>query len=129
MSSTRPRVLIIEDESGFAFCLDHFFQRWGWRVAVSPDGEDAMGRLDEAWDLIVLDLMLPGLSGTDVLAEVRSRKIKTPVAVCTNKTLWDAEEMTADLYPDRLFLKDQLTQLGDYASAIKSRFHAASHPV
>lgn len=119
----QPRVLIIEDTSEFAFCLEHFFsKRWGWRAAVSPDGEDAIVRLDEVWDLIVLDLMLPCLSGVEVLAEVRRRKLATPVAVCTNKTLWDAEEVTADLHPERLFMKDQLTQLGDYAAAIKARF-------
>lgn len=122
MEDDQPRVLIVEDDTGFAECLEHFFvRRWGWRAALAFDGENAVARLDERWDLIVLDLMLPGLSGTQVLAEVRRRKLRVPVAVCTGKTLWDAEAVTADLHPDRLFLKDQLTHLGDYAEVIKSR--------
>jgi len=77
------RVLIIEDAADAADVLDAYLQREGYEVQIAGDG---ISGLDKAlrWkpDLVLLDVMLPGMSGTDVLATLR-RETRTPVIMVT----------------------------------------------
>ncbi len=77
------RVLIIEDDADAADVLDAYLQREGYEVQIAGDG---ISGLDKAlrWkpDLVLLDVMLPGISGTDVLATLR-RETRTPVIMVT----------------------------------------------
>ncbi|MGG8471168.1 response regulator [Rahnella sp. PAMC25617] len=77
------RVLIIEDDADAADVLDAYLQREGYEVQIAGDG---ISGLDKAlrWkpDLVLLDVMLPGMSGTDVLATLR-RETRTPVIMVT----------------------------------------------
>jgi len=77
------RVLIIEDDADAADVLDAYLQREGYEVQIAGDG---ISGLDKAlrWkpDLVLLDVMLPGMSGTDVLAPLR-REPRTPVIMVT----------------------------------------------
>jgi len=83
MSGTR--VLVIEDEASFAEALTVGLGREGFAVMVSSDGRDALRRFDEiAPDIVLLDLMLPGISGVDVCREIR-RKSKVPIIMVTAK--------------------------------------------
>jgi two-component system phosphate regulon response regulator PhoB len=66
------KVLVVEDESDIGSLLDYMLRREGFRVALARCGQEALGELRrEPPDLIVLDLMLPDMSGIDVLEEVR----------------------------------------------------------
>jgi two-component system phosphate regulon response regulator PhoB len=69
----RSRVLIIEDERGLVDVLTYNLQREGYETLVALDGQEGL-RMAHAHvpNLILLDIMLPGLSGTDVCREVRS---------------------------------------------------------
>src|SRR5215207_1202944 len=69
----RSRVLIIEDERGLVDVLTYNLQREGYETLVATDGQEGL-RLAQAHvpNLILLDIMLPGLSGTDVCREVRA---------------------------------------------------------
>ncbi len=77
------RVLIIEDDADAAGVLEAYLRRENYDVAVTVDG---LAGLDMAqrWkpDLILLDVMLPGLNGTEVLASLR-RKSDVPVIMVT----------------------------------------------
>lgn len=67
------RVLVIEDEPNILAALSFILSRNGWQVDVSADGQAAMGAMRaDPPDLLILDLMLPGLSGFDVLRSVRA---------------------------------------------------------
>ena len=66
-------MLIVEDNEHAAYLLRVLLERAGYTVIVSPDGRDALGKLAsmEPVDLVLLDLMLPYVSGYQVLIEAR----------------------------------------------------------
>jgi two-component system response regulator RegX3 len=67
------RVLVVEDEESFADALTVGLEREGFRVTHAADGPTALRRFaDGEFDVVLLDLMLPGLSGLDVCREIRA---------------------------------------------------------
>ena len=82
------RVLLIEDETNIAEAIRFILTRDGCEVEVLGDGAAALERLSGALpDLVILDLMLPGLSGLEVLAALRAdrRTAALPVMMLTAK--------------------------------------------
>jgi DNA-binding response OmpR family regulator len=79
------RVLVVEDERKVASFLRQGLQEEGHAVEVAADGRQALDLLlgDPGYDLVVLDVMLPGRGGFDVLRTMRERKVRTPVLVLT----------------------------------------------
>lgn len=78
------RLLVVEDDEKTARALDSGLQTEGFDVATTRTGEDAFFRLStENFDLIVLDWMLPGRSGLEVLKAVRARGTQVPVLLLT----------------------------------------------
>lgn len=83
---TLPTVLIVEDEQGFVDALSVGLKREGFRVEVATDGADALERFDHLDpDLVLLDVMLPNVSGLDVCREIRT-KSAVPIIMVTAKT-------------------------------------------
>lgn len=81
------RLLVIEDEERVLSFLRKGFLAEGFSVDVASDGNAALDRgLSCEYDAIVLDLMLPGRSGMDVLRELRERGVKSPVLVLTARS-------------------------------------------
>ena len=85
------RVLVVEDEQKVANALREGLEGERYEVVVERTGEDAFFRLTtEAFDLILLDLGLPGRDGLQILTTLRSKGVKTPVLVLTARdTLQD----------------------------------------
>jgi two-component system alkaline phosphatase synthesis response regulator PhoP len=80
------RLLLVEDEPGLVLTLSDRLTREGYSVVTSADGESGLERAaGEAFDLVLLDVMLPRLNGLDVLRELRKRNIETPVIMLTAK--------------------------------------------
>ncbi len=80
------RILIVEDEKKVASFIKKGLQQEGYAADTVYDGADAVQNVALfAYDLIILDLMLPTKSGLDVLRELRSKKPKLPVLVLTAK--------------------------------------------
>lgn len=82
------QVLLIEDEANIAEAIRFLLTRDGCQVEVIGDGLAAMNRLrGDLPDLVILDLMLPGASGLDILAALRAdpRGAATPVLMLTAK--------------------------------------------
>jgi len=78
------RLLLVEDEPGLVLTLTDRLSREGYAVDTSADGESGLERAaSSAFDLILLDVMLPRLNGLDVLRELRRRGNETPVIVLT----------------------------------------------
>jgi len=68
------RVLIVEDEESFSDALSYMLRREGFDAVVSPTGPEALEEFDRGGaDVVLLDLMLPGLPGTEVCRALRSR--------------------------------------------------------
>jgi len=78
------RILLVEDDRKVASFIRKGLMEEGYAVDVAPDGETglAMG-LDRPHDVIVLDVMLPGKSGVQVVRELRQAKVVTPVLLLT----------------------------------------------
>ncbi|MGB3457425.1 MAG: phosphate regulon transcriptional regulator PhoB [Litorimonas sp.] len=82
----KPYVLIVEDEDALATLLEYNFGKEGYETSLAMDGEEALLLAAErAPDLIILDWMLPKLSGVEVCRRLRRRKetSKTPVIMLT----------------------------------------------
>ncbi|GAA1165420.1 response regulator transcription factor [Ornithinimicrobium humiphilum] len=79
------RILVVEDEESFSDPLSYLLEREGYDVAVAATGPDAIAEFDRnGADLVLLDLMLPGLPGVDVLRALRQRS-GVPVIMLTAK--------------------------------------------
>jgi two-component system response regulator RegX3 len=77
------RVLIVEDEESLAEPLAYLLNKEGFDVTVMADGPSALAEFDRAGaDIVLLDLMLPGMSGTDVCKQLRARS-SVPVIMVT----------------------------------------------
>jgi two-component system alkaline phosphatase synthesis response regulator PhoP len=78
------RVLVIEDEPGLVMALTQRFRSEGYEVETAEDGEQGLALgLNEPFDVIVLDLMLPSRNGFDVCRDLRQRGINTPIIMLT----------------------------------------------
>ena len=81
------RVLLVEDDDDIADLLDLHLSDEGHRVEVVGNGDEGLERaLDEEYDLIVLDIMLPGTDGFDICRRLRQEKCPTPILMVTAKT-------------------------------------------
>jgi len=77
------RVLLVEDEESFSDPLSYLLKAEGFEVAVAATGPEALAEYDRGGaDLVLLDLMLPGLSGTEVCRQLRARG-SVPVIMLT----------------------------------------------
>jgi DNA-binding response OmpR family regulator len=84
MSEAEPRVLIVEDDEAIAQGLLFNFERKGYRAEVAGDGLEGLRRAtDAAFDLIVLDVRLPGLDGFTVCQRLRAARDFTPILMLT----------------------------------------------
>ena len=106
------RVLVVEDEDSISEPLAYMLRKEGFEVAVATDGPAGLQAFDrDGADLVLLDLMLPGLSGTEVCRELRTRSA-VPVIMLTAR---DAEvdkvvglELGADDYVTKPFSHREL---------------------
>jgi two-component system alkaline phosphatase synthesis response regulator PhoP len=82
----RRRILVVEDDRTLRQALTFNLTREGYDVRVAVDGEQALAAArDTSLDLILLDIMLPGMSGLEVLRVVRGEGVTTPVIVLSAK--------------------------------------------
>lgn len=85
MSRVSPRVMLVEDEEAFIEALQVGLAREGFEVVVARDGAEALSKFDELDpDIMLLDVMLPKVSGTDVCREVR-KKSQVPIIIVSAK--------------------------------------------
>lgn len=124
------RILIVEDEESFSDPLSYSLRKEGYEVAVADTGTDGL-RIFTAHgaDLVLLDLMLPGMSGTEVCREIR-RTSTVPVIMLTAK---DDEfdkvlglELGADDYVTKPF---ETAEVLFRLRALVRRSHGHAHPV
>ena len=127
------RILLVEDEIALSDPLSFLLEREGYEVEVAADGPSAITAFDQTEpDLMLLDLMLPGLPGTEVCREIRSRST-VPIIMLTAK---DSEidivvglELGADDYVTKPYSTRELlarnravlrrrTEIDDYDEAI-----------
>ena len=100
------RVLVVEDERKLAQVLAAALEADHYDVVVAPTGEDGFYRLNaEQFDLVVLDLMLPGRSGLEILQTLRQRRVDTPVLILTARDGIEDRVSGLDLGADDYLVK------------------------
>jgi two-component system phosphate regulon response regulator PhoB len=130
--AARTRILLIEDERGLTEALTWTFQREGYEVLVAGDGQEGLRRAQTLLpDLIILDIMLPGLNGLEVCRELRAgeRTRDIPIIILSAK----AEEtdqvvgfsLGADDYVTKPFSPKVLLQR---IKALQRRFSGSGEP-
>lgn len=106
-------ILLIEDETRVADFIRRGLAAEGWSVDHIDNGEDGLEQaLSNGYDVILLDLMLPGIQGQDVCRKLRARKLKTPILMLTAldspEEKIDGLRMGADDYLPKPFDFDEL---------------------
>ena len=82
--SFRPRVLVVDDEDRIQKACHRLLTREGCEVALAGNGIKGLKMIEEAhFDIVLLDLMMPGMSGMDVLAGIKARHPDTVIIVIT----------------------------------------------
>ena len=100
------RVLVVEDERKLAAVLASALEAEHYDVVVAATGEEGFYRANaELFDLVVLDLMLPGRSGLEILQTLRQRHIETPVLIVTARDGIDDRVLGLDLGADDYLVK------------------------
>ena len=112
-------ILVVEDEDSIGRGLKFNFEAEGYRVTLAVTGQAAVRAFEQAdppFDLVVLDLMLPGMSGYDVCRTIRGRDERVPIIILTARTLSDdkieAFDAGTDQYVTKPFsLKEMLSRV------------------
>jgi len=87
--TTPPRILLVDDEEGFRFAAGVALRRGGYRAEESADGKEALAKIlsarqaDDPFDLVVTDIRMPEMSGTELIDALRERGDRTAVCAIT----------------------------------------------
>jgi two-component system copper resistance phosphate regulon response regulator CusR len=100
------KILVIEDEKKVAQALQKGLEAEPYAVHVSATGEDGFFRVcTETFDLVILDLMLPGRDGIEILRTLRQKNIGTPVLILTARDALEDKILGLDLGADDYMVK------------------------
>jgi two-component system copper resistance phosphate regulon response regulator CusR len=100
------RILVVEDERKLAGVLGSALRAEHYEVVVTPSGEDGFFRATaESFDLVLLDLMLPGRGGLEILQALRKRQVHTPVLILTARDSVQDRVVGLDLGADDYLVK------------------------
>lgn len=112
---TKPRIWVLDDEPFLRRILAFMLDGEGYEVECLQDGESAWAKLSrgERPDLMISDVMMPGLSGIELLRRIRSEQIAVPVLVLTARGPQDEREILAagaDGFMSKPFRSKALTE-------------------
>lgn len=102
------KILIVEDEEALAKGLKFNFEQEGYEVETAGDGHKALelfDAADPAFDLVIMDLMLPGMSGYETTREIRDRDEQVSILVLSARTLSEDRAMAFDAGTDQYLSK------------------------
>jgi two-component system response regulator AtoC len=99
-----PDILIIEDDENIRFLLGEEFSLDGFNVRMAQNGQAGLDALaDQRPDIVLLDLMMPGIPGEEVLRQIKAQQPRLPVVIYTAYA--DRREAVLALGADDFFLK------------------------
>jgi two-component system, OmpR family, copper resistance phosphate regulon response regulator CusR len=106
LGSDAMKVLVVEDEPNVAEALRKGLSAEGYQVTVALTGEDGFFHANsEDFDLVLLDIMLPGRSGLEILSTLRKKGLKTPVLILTAKDALEDRIVGLDAGADDYLVK------------------------
>jgi DNA-binding response OmpR family regulator len=108
--STAPVVLIVEDEPDVAETY-YFWLEADYEVRIAEDGDEGLDKLDADVDVVLLDRMMPGLSGDEVLEHIREQELGCRVSMVTAvEPDFDILEMGFDAYLSKPIRREELEE-------------------
>ena len=120
--SDPKKILIVEDDSRLARALQLKLHHAGYHATISLNGQQALEYLaQESFDLILLDLVMPGKDGFDVLKEIKTRAITIPIIVNSNLGQQEERQKAMNLGAVQFFVKAE-TQLDEILHYIDTLF-------
>ena len=78
-----PRILLAEDDDSLRAFLSRALQRAGYEVTACADGDEAATYLDEPWDLLLTDIVMPGVDGIEVARQAAARQVDLRIMFIT----------------------------------------------
>lgn len=108
MSDTEPVVLIVEDESSLVDIYSHWLSD-GYEIRAAESGEQALELIDEEVNIVVLDRLMPAMTGREVIDIVRDRGLECKIVMATAvESNFDLIEAGADAAITKPITKDEL---------------------
>lgn len=118
---TKKKILILEDEKPLAHALELKLTHEGFDVVTTDNGEMGVSLLEkEKFDLVLSDLIIPGIDGFGVLETIRTKKLNVPVIVMTNLNQEEDRKRANDLGAVEFFVKSNST-LSEIVEAVKKK--------
>lgn len=112
MSEQIPRILVVDDDEGVRKLVELILTRGGMQPILAADATEAAGFLRQKPlpNLLVLDMMMPGISGMELLTQIRAKKIFDDLPILILSALADPEQIRAglDAGADRYLTKPYL---------------------
>ncbi len=100
------KVVVFEDNQNIQVLLKYFFQKRGIAAHIAGDAVDAVAVVQEqAPDIIIMDIIMPGKSGIEACGELRAAGVKTPVVFLTSKDYEEDKEFAREAGADAYLLK------------------------
>lgn len=120
--AAKKRILIAEDEKPLSHALELKLTASGYDTTVVNNGDDAASTaLKDEFDLILLDIVMPGKNGFEVLEEIKKTGKKTPVIMLSNLSQQEDIEKAKQLGAVDFFIKSD-TPLSEIVLMVKKRF-------
>jgi DNA-binding response OmpR family regulator len=117
----KKKILILEDEKPLAHALELKLTHEGFEVITTDNGEIGVSILQkEKFDLILSDLIIPGIDGFGILEIIKTKKINIPVIIMTNLNQEDDKQRAYDLGAVDFFVKSNST-LSEIVEAVKKK--------
>lgn len=117
----KKKILIIEDEKPLAHALSLKLSHEGFDVVTTESGEEGLQFLaNETFDLVLTDLIIPGVDGFKVLETIQEKKMKIPVIVITNLNQEEDKKRVFDLGASSFFVKSN-SPISEIVKNVKSQ--------
>ena len=117
----KKAILVLEDEDVLSRALRIALENEGFEVDVASTGESAIDKINEnQFDFFLLDLVIPGIDGFEVLKKIREKNTEALVFVLSNLSDDESKERAKKLGADEYFVKSE-TLLSEISSYIKKR--------
>ena len=117
----KKKILIIEDEKPLAHALELKLTHEGFDVVATNSGEEGLRHLEEEhFDLVLTDLIIPGVDGFKILETIQEKKMKMVVMVMTNLNQEEDRKRTQELGATEFFVKSN-SPLSEIVENIKKK--------
>src|SRR5215470_1395734 len=82
--AARPRMLLVDDDANVREVLEHLLASFGYECQTAPDAASGLARFEEgSWDLVLVDIVMPGMSGWALIEAIQRRAPTVPVVLIT----------------------------------------------